>query len=214
VIGPRLVKGGLVQVDPGSGAVRRVVSLQYNPDSLVRNLKLQQPAEGADVTEALRVTGPPIETLKIEAEVDATDAMEKPDQHAATVKLGVHPQLAALESLVHPSVEDLVRRDALASSGSIEILPVQGPLTLFVWSAKRIVPVQVTEFAVTEEAFDALLNPIRAKVSLGMRVLTAGDLGYDRRGGGIYVSYLRAQESLSKTVSGAPLSTLGIGGVP
>lgn len=214
MIGPRLVKGGLVQVDPGSGAVRRVVSLQYNPDSLVRNLKLQQPAEGADVTEALRVTGPPIETLKIEAEVDATDAMEKPDQHAATVKLGVHPQLAALESLVHPSVEDLVRRDALASSGAIEILPVQGPLTLFVWSAKRIVPVQVTEFAVTEEAFDALLNPIRAKVSLGMRVLTAGDLGYDRRGGGIYVSYLRAKESLSKTVSGAPLSTLGIGGVP
>lgn len=214
MIGPRLVKGGLVQVDPGSGAVHRVVSLQYNPDSLVRNLKLQQPAEGADVTEALRVTGPPIETLKIEAEVDATDAMEKPDQHAATVKSGVHPQLAALESLVHPSVEDLVRRDALASSGAIEILPVQGPLTLFVWSAKRIVPVQVTEFAVTEEAFDALLNPIRAKVSLGMRVLTAGDLGYDRRGGGIYLSYLRAKESLSKTVSGAPLSTLGIGGVP
>lgn len=214
MIGPRLVKGGLVQVDPGSGAVRRVVSLQYNPDSLVRNLKLQQPAEGTDVTEALRVTGPPVETLKIEAEVDATDAMEKPDQHAATVRLGVHPQLAALERLVHPSVEDLVRRDALASSGAIEILPVQGPLTLFVWSAKRIVPVQITEFAVTEEAFDALLNPIRAKVSLGMRVLTAGDLGYDRRGGGIYLSYLRAKEALSATVSGAPLSTLGIGGVP
>ncbi|TYB39675.1 hypothetical protein FXF50_04660 [Micromonospora sp. AP08] len=214
MIGPRLVKGGLVQVDGGTGAILRVVSLQYNPDSLARNLKLQQSAEGSDVTEALRITGPPIETLKIEAEFDATDAMEKPEQHPATVALGIHSQLAALEGLVHPRVDDLIRRDALAASGAIEILPSRGPLTLFVWSARRILPVQVTEFAVTEEAFDALLNPIRAKVSIGMRVLTAGDLGYDRRGGGIYLSYLRAKESLSTRVSRTTLNTLGIGGLP
>ena len=38
-------------------------------------------------------------------------------------------------------------------------------------------PVRVTEFSVTEEAFDPDLNPIRAKVSIGLRVLTVDDLG-------------------------------------
>ncbi|WP_299088189.1 hypothetical protein [uncultured Microbacterium sp.] len=214
MIGPRLVKGGLVQVDAGDGTVLRVVSLQYNPDGMSRTLKLRQTAEGGDATEALRIAGPPVETLRIEAELDATDAMERPDRHAATVDTGIHAQLAALERLVHPTVDALVRRDALASSGAIEILPAIGPLTLFVWSAKRILPVQVTEFSVTEEAFDARLNPLRAKVTIGMRVLTAGDLGYDARGGGVYLSYLRAKESLSQRVSADTLSALGIGGIP
>lgn len=206
MLSPRLVKGGLVQVDPGSGAVRRVVMLQYNPDSVARTLKLA----GADGgPEALRVGNPPTETLRIEVELDATDAMDK----GAGAELGVHPMLAALEQLVHPSVGELRRRDALASSGAIEILPSQGPLTLFVWSAKRILPVQITELTVTEEAFDALLNPVRAKVSLGMRVLTAGDLGYDQRGGGIYLTYLETKAALSRQVADASLASLGIGGV-
>ena len=34
-----------------------------------------------------------------------------------------------------------------------------------------MLPVKLTEFSITEEAFDVNLNPIRAKVSLGMRVL-------------------------------------------
>ena len=213
MIGPRLVKGGLVQIDPDTGTVRQVVSLQYNPDSLTRNLKLRQSAEGGEPSEALRIPGPPVESLKIDAEIDATDAMARPAQHPG-VNLGIHPQLAALENLVYPRTDTLIRRSSLAGQGAIEILPDLGPLTLFVWSAKRILPVQVTEFAVTEDAFDAYLNPIRAKLSIGMRVLTARDLGYDRRGGGIYLSYLRVKEALAQQVSTAPLSVLGIGGVP
>lgn len=207
MLSPRLVKGGLVQVDAGSGAVRRVVMLQYNPDSVTRTLKLS----GADGgPEALRTGSPPTETLRIEVELDASDAMEK----GAGAELGVHPMLAALEQLVHPSLGELRRRNALAASGAIEVIAAQGPLNLFVWSAKRILPVQFTELAVTEEAFDARLNPVRAKVTLGMRVLTAGDLGYDRRGGGIYLTYLETKASLSRQVADASLSGLGIGGIP
>ena len=62
---------------------------------------------------------------------------------------------------------------------------------LFVWSKSRVVPVRVTEFSVTEEAFDPSLNPIRAKVSLGLRVLTTDDLGFTHKGGTIFMSYLR-----------------------
>jgi hypothetical protein len=213
MIGPRLVKGGLVQIDANTAAVQRVVALQYNPDSLTRNLTFRQTAEGGDASEALRIPGPPAESLKIDAEIDATDAMERPDQHPG-VNLGIHPQLAALENFVYPRTNTLIQRNALAALGSIEILPNLGPLILFVWSAKRILPVQITEFAVTEEGFDAYLNPIRAKVSIGMRVITARDLGYDRRGGGIYLSYLRAKEALAQQVSISSLSSLGIGGVP
>jgi hypothetical protein len=43
---------------------------------------------------------------------------------------------------------------------------MQAPLALFVWSQHRILPVRVTDFSITEEAFDPALNPIRAKVSL------------------------------------------------
>ena len=59
---------------------------------------------------------------------------------------------------------------------------MESPLTLFIWSKNRIVPVRLTDFSVTEEAFDPALNPIRAKVSLGMRVLSVDDLGLRQQG--------------------------------
>ena len=39
---PRLLKGGLILIDPVSGAVKRVIALQYNPDQLSRSLQPQQ----------------------------------------------------------------------------------------------------------------------------------------------------------------------------
>ena len=39
---PRLVKGGIVLVDPDTGAVRRVIALQYNPEKLSRSFKVQR----------------------------------------------------------------------------------------------------------------------------------------------------------------------------
>src|SRR5690242_18343183 len=36
---PRLLKGGVVLVDATSGAIQRIVSLQYNPDSITRTLQ-------------------------------------------------------------------------------------------------------------------------------------------------------------------------------
>jgi hypothetical protein len=84
----------------------------------------------------------------------------------------------------------------LASLGTIEIIPAEAPLTLFVWSAQRVLPVRITELSVTEEAFDPALNPIRAKVTLGMRVLTVDDLGFTHRGGSLFMAYVRAKERL------------------
>lgn len=211
---PRLVKGGLVLVDPESGAVRRVISLQYNPDSLSRTLQLQGVGGGGDRSEALRLTGPPVETIKLEAEIDATDHLEAPDQHPEAVELGLHPQLAALESVAYPRAGALMLNDALASVGTIEIVPPEAPLTLFVWSAHRVLPVRLTELGIVEEAFDAALNPIRAKVSLGLRVLSVDDLGFGHRGGSLFMAYLRAKERLVSRSPVVSLSNLGIGSIP
>jgi hypothetical protein len=100
--------------------------------------------------------------------------------------------------------------NALSQSGTLEILPPEAPLVLFVWSASRVVPVRITEFSITEEAFDVALNPIRAKVSLGMRVLTTDDLGFDHRGGGIFMNHLRTRETLAGKTGAASLQSLGL----
>jgi hypothetical protein len=210
---PRLLKGGLVMVDPGSGAVRRIIVLQYNPDSLTRTLQAQTVRpETRDRSEALRLTGPAIETLKLEAEIDATDQLEFPDQNPTATRFGIHPQLAALETIVHPSSSQLLANNSLAQSGVLEIAPVEAPLSLFVWSKTRIIPVRITEFSITEEAFDQSLNPIRAKVSLGMRVLNVNDLGFEDKGGSLFMAYLQQKEVLSGLSTGS-LSALGLEGI-
>ena len=130
------------------------------------------------------------------------------------VEVGVAPQLAALEALINPTTADLLQVDRDAQDGTLEILPPEAPLVLFVWSRSRIAPVRVTEFSITEEAFDPDLNPIRAKVSLGVRVLTTDDLGYAHRGGVLFLAYLRNREALAARVPGAPLQSLGVSNLP
>ena len=211
-LSPRLLKGGLVQVDPETVRVLRVIALQYNPDSLSRTVQVQATggAEGGDRSQALRLRGAGIETIKLEAEIDATDRLEQPDANGDAVALGIHPQLAALEALVHPRADDLQANDALAASGVLEILPLEAPLTLFVWSRQRVLPVRVTDLSVTEEAFDVALNPIRARVSLGLRVLSVDDLGFRHRGGTLFMGHLRTLERLAAQARSVELSALGV----
>lgn len=211
---PKLIKGGIVQVAPEGAAVQRVIALQYNPESVSRSLQVQGVGENGQRAEALRLKGPAVETIKIDAEIDATDQLEFPQANPAATGFGVFPQLAALEVMVYPSSSQLQANNARAASGTLEIAPMEAPLTLFVWSKNRILPVRITEFSVTEEAFDANLNPIRAKVSLGMRVLSVDDLGFAHRGGSLFMSYLQAKEQMAARAAGSSLGLLGIGGLP
>ncbi|WP_447979265.1 CIS tube protein [Candidatus Nitrospira bockiana] len=212
---PRLVKGGLVLIDPGSSAVQRVITLQYNPDTLSRTLQTQSfstGSEGGNRSEALRLKGPPVETIKLDAEIDATDQMELGD--GQTAESGISPQLSALETIVYPSSEQLLANHALARGGTLEIAPMQAALVLFVWSKSRILPVRITDFSITEEAFDPNLNPIRAKVSLSLRVLSVDDLGFDTKGGSLFMIYQQQKEQLARQSRAGGLNALGIGGLP
>ncbi len=212
---PRLVRGGIVLVDPRSGQIRRVISMQYNPDTLTRTLQPQTVSEdGHDRSQALRLKGPPIEIIKLDAEVDATDQLEFPDQNPNAVSLGIAPQLAALETVLYPASGQLIANNSLQAAGTLEILPLEAPLTLFVWSKQRVVPVRVTDFTITEDAFDTQLNPIRAKVTLSMRVLSIDDLGFNSKGGSLYMIYQQNKERLAQLGTSASLPALGLTGIP
>jgi hypothetical protein len=215
-LSPRLVKGGIVTMDPDTSVVQSVIALQYNPDTLSRTLQIQSLPGGSDGVrvDVLRLRGPAIETIKVEAELDATDQLEFPTQFPLAVQYGLHPQLAQLEMLINPTVETLLADDSMANAGTLEIIPLEQPLTLFVWSKSRVVPVRLTEFSITEEAFDTALNPIRAKVSLGMRVLNVDDLGFEHPGGRIFMSYLSNKETLASKASTVALTVLGLTGLP
>lgn len=208
---PKLLKGGIVLIDPITSAVRRIIALQYNPDTISRTLQVQGVgAEGGDRSEALRLKGPPVETVKVDAEIDATDQLEIAD--GTTTQIGLHAQLAALEIIVYPTSGQLQANNSMAQSGTLEIAPMESPLTVFVWSKQRIVPVRITEFSITEEAFDPSLNPIRAKVSLGLRVLSVNDVAFDHKAGSLFMSYLQNKEQLALRSKSGAFSALGITG--
>ncbi|HEV7886648.1 MAG TPA: hypothetical protein VGO92_03750 [Acidimicrobiales bacterium] len=210
---PRLVRGGIVLVDPTSGAVLNIISMQYNPDTVTRSFQVQAVGDNADRSFPLRLKAPPVETIKVDAELDAADQLEFPDRFPDVGRVGIHPQLALLESLACPTVSQLVATDRKAAAGTLEIAPMESPLSVFVWSASRIVPVRLTDLSVTEEAFDPHLNPLRAKVSLGMRVLTVNDVGYTHRAGTLYLAHQSRKERLAAQAAGGTFSGLGIGGL-
>jgi hypothetical protein len=210
---PNIIKGGIVLIDPDSSTVQRIIVLQYNPDSLSRTLQVQGVgSQSTHRSEAMRLTGPPIETIKLDAEIDATDQLEVGDQTA--LQTGILIPLATLETIIYPSSSQLITNNNLASMGTLEIAPMETALTLFIWNKNRILPVRITDFSITEEAFDVNLNPTRAKVSLGLRVLTIDDLDFAHKGSSLFLSYQQNKERLAGLFTNGNLSQLGIQSIP
>ena len=191
---PRVLKGALVSIDPTTLSPS-VIIFQYNPDTLTRSLKPRAPEGEVARSEAQRLTGPPEETIKVDIEIDATDQLEKNDGVAGS--LGIYPQLSALEMLVYPRSAIVIANTILLATGTIEVIAPDAPLTLFIWGAKRILPVRITEFSITEEAHDQALNPIRAKVGLGLRVLSTNDFSVTDPGYYVFLAHQVVTETLS-----------------
>ena len=206
---PRLVKAALVGVDPAN-PLASVIAFQYNPDSLTRRLEARATGggEGSGRSEAFRLSGPPRETFTLSAEIDATDLLERGDPLAG--RLGIYPTLSALEMLLYPKSRTVQANLSLArDSGTLEILPPEAPMTLFVWGPKRALPVRLTGFSVTEEAFDTRLNPLRAKVDLSLLVLSYADLDPDHPGHALFLAHQVAKELMATANVLAAVESLG-----
>jgi hypothetical protein len=189
---PRVLRGAIVAVDPAS-PLSRIVVFQYNPDEVSRTLA---PAgDGGGSSYARRAWGAPKESVSLTVELDATDQMDAGDPVAGA--MGIAPQLSVLEMLLHPSSARVIANSALMMAGTIEILPLELPLTVLVWGPGRVLPVTITNLGITEQAFTAALTPMRATVEISADVLTYDDLSVTDVGYGLYVAHLVAKEVMA-----------------
>lgn len=203
---PRLLKGAIVAVAPGN-PLGRVIVFQYNPATLTRTLDVQMAGgESGERVDALRFKGAPKESISIEVELDAADQLDTAESTA--VALGIYPQLSALETLVYPSSATVIANTVLSALGTIEVLPPAAPLTLFIWGPRRIVPVRFTSFSITEEAFDVNLNPIQARVALGLQILSYNDLLVASPGHHLFLAHQVAKEAMGAIGSRANLASV------
>ncbi|MDD5094272.1 MAG: hypothetical protein PHV74_07835 [Dehalococcoidia bacterium] len=211
---PNLARGALVGYDP-MNPLASVIVFQYNPQTLTRSLRARSSGgEGGAVAEVTRLSGAPEETISLEIEIDATDQLEKADPIA--VSMGIYPQLSALEMLLYPKTVQVIANTALMAAGTIEIIPPEGPFVLFIWGMKRVLPVKLSEFSITEEAHDVNLNPIRAKISLSLKVLSYNDLSLTHPGYYAFLGHQAVKEAMAvigsvSNVSAAASSGINLG---
>lgn len=191
---PKLLKGAIIGMDPNN-PLASVVVFQYNPETLSRTVKAKV-FEGEGVQkEPFRLAGAPAEEIKVDIEINAADGLEKGDPVSTT--MGVYPQLSALEMLLYPKSKEVLGNSGLLATGTMQIIPPVGPFTLFAWGEKRILPVKITELSITEEFFDPNLNPIKAKISLSMNVLSYNDLPVDHPGYGLFIAHQVMKETMA-----------------
>ena len=205
---PRLLKGALIGVDP-LNPLGAVVVFQYNPDTMTRKLEPRAVAAEGDRGEAFRLTGAPKETITLGIEIDATDQLEQANPLA--IATGIYPTLAALEIMLYPKSAVVLINSALSVVGTIEVIPAEAPMTLFVWGPQRVLPVRVTSFSITEEAHDQLLNPIRAKVELSLAVLSYQDLPLLSAGRVMFLAHHIVKEVMAATNLFSNLQNVGDG---
>ncbi len=203
---PKLLKGALVVYESHTpGASAKVIAFQYNPEQVSRSLTHSRGQTGTSASsspgqaqqDVLRVEGPPSETITLSVILNATDQLEEPEQNQNIVQNGLHTVLATLEMLLYPTSFQVLQNEQLAEGGEVQLNPADLPLTLLVWGKSRVVPVLINKFSITEEAFDTNLNPIQAKVELGLKVLNYIDLPADSAGRNIYISYQEQKENLA-----------------
>ena len=195
---PKLLKGALIEFSERFiGPLPNIIIFQYNPEKMTRTLTVYSPPGAGAATgstgQSARESAPanaqpddPTETFSLPLELDATDDLEVNDPVA--VLTGVGDRLAALEILLYPqesllggllgSISASLGGSSLGGGANAQprIQRKTVPIVLFVWGPGRIVPVRLTTFSVEEIAYSPLLYPIQAKVTVGLKVLTATEL--------------------------------------
>lgn len=176
-----LVKGALVAYDsPVIGEVPNIIIFQFNPNELSRSLEQRRRrgdnGNSQTVEARRRVKGPPSESIDLTLRFDAAQS-DLSAGGADAAALGVKPALSALEMLLYPKEEESIAGKRMLEPGTVQISYAEKkvPLLLFVWGA-RVLPVELTSFSVTEQAFDRELNPVRAEVDVTLEVLTPDQL--------------------------------------
>lgn len=190
---PKLLKGALIEFSHRFlFAVPNVIVFQYNPESITRKLEAwyaggtENKQGGGEEPVNAQPHDPP-ETFDLTLEFDAADEMENPLTKSVAIVSGVSRRIAALEMLLYPEPGDgglltsAVQSLSAALSGTVSMgaAPVprgKVPDLLFCWGLGRIVPVRLTGFSVEEQSYSPQLSPLRAKVTIGLKILQPRNL--------------------------------------
>ena len=204
---PNLMKGAIVGFDMFN-PLASVIIFQYNPKSLSRTLAPQM-AGGAQGSKAevLRLSGPPQETISVDLEIEAADQLEQGDGIAQT--MGIYPQLSALEMLVYPKSALVIANTVLMFAGTIEVIQPAAPLTLFIWGPKRVLPVKIESFSITEKEYVPNLNPILADVGLSLKVLSYSDFSVTHPGYYVFLAHQVVKEVMGTISSVGSIAATG-----
>jgi len=199
---PRLLKGAIIQFSaPLFVPIPNIIIFQYNPESVSRTLEIWKPPSDERAKDDIKQTNivaqprDPEESFNVVLELDATDEMESKALHPQTIISGVADRIAALELLTYPPdtgsggllsgglslAADVAGGITGSAKATVKVAERKTvPLILFFFGPGRIVPVRITTFTVDEQAFNPLLYPIRAKVTVGMKVLDPAGLTDDK----------------------------------
>jgi len=201
---PQVLKGAIALYRDETTTDPELIVFQYNPDQVKRTLAARTPPrsggggnQGAQREDVLRVFGPPVETIQMSVVLSAIDQYQVALNEGTDLDYGVHPALATLELLMYPPSAAIEKASDRAANGQVQVLQASVPLTLLVWGESRVVPVMITSFSVSEEAFDRNLNPIEAKVDLGLRVLTYVEFLKSSMGRDAFKAYHASKENLA-----------------
>lgn len=204
-LSPRLRKGAIISIDPVN-PLASVVVFQYNPDTLTRSLQARQ-GKSQEGKKGPPPKAAPLETINLEIEIDATDQLEKAG--GVATGMGIYPQLSALEMILYPKSAWVIANTVKMALGLTEMMPSVESFTLFIWGPKRVLPVTLTSFSITEQAYDVNLNPIRAKVSLGLSVLNYDSLGLSDPGYWVFLAHQVVKETMAVVGSAGSLGNIG-----
>lgn len=181
----KFLRGAFVQlIETMLDPVPNIIMFQFNPEQIAHNWT---PAPGAgEDANPLAVNGAPGESFSFTLAMDSSDMIADGSlvARANAAASGIYTRLAALEMLMHPTVDraGLLGAVSLAAGGppgavQRAIPAAQLPTVLFVWGPGRIVPVKVTSLNITETLYDnLLLHPTHAEASIDLEVLTPREL--------------------------------------
>lgn len=178
----RYVRGAFAVFSPyGDGRESNLIPFRFNPEMLSRSLQIEQAQQtqgtegaqprggGANVNQATDASdGPLKQTFSVLIRLDLRDreaANSRQELDAETLRLGVLPEIAALEELMYPAE----RTPADDSRRAVSQRPPR-PVVLLVWGVHRVFPVRVVSMTINETLHNADLAPIRAEVEVGLEV--------------------------------------------
>lgn len=194
-----LLRGALVEYSGDFlGPIPNLVVFQFNPEELARTINIPAPpseSSGTPEADAGTTAAPPTESFTLTAKFSAADDLGKGGAVSAIPRVfGIGPQIAALEKMVYPAgplsgllgqAIDAITGAAASDEPADRSIPRQSlPRILFIWGYTRVLPVRIKSMTITEQKFDAFLNPVQVEIQIGLEVLSLASSSTDKIGYG------------------------------